>query len=530
MLHCRASVVILILLVSTVLYGQSTGRLSGVVVDVSGAAVPQANVTCENIDTGLVSETTASEQGLFRFPELPIGTYQLSVRHPGFRELIRQDIVLLTGHVLDVRLMLEIGQLTESIEVTGAAPLMQVASSEVKTTYDRREMTDLPLNGRNALQLVILTPGARFSGGGFGGQQVNQSISVNGLRMSDTTFELDGGSYTDRAFNSPPALPNPDALEEFTVQSSNVSAREAGAGAVVQLSTRSGTNVFHGTAFEFLRNDKLDAIAHGAKSKSPFKRNQFGGTFGGPISKDRLFFFGSYQRTTVRGTPNVKVKLVPDAAMRTGDYSGFTRVLVDPANGKPFPGNVIPSNRQDPVALALIDNVLPLPNDGNYLRVPKESGTDMDQFLARGDYLLGPSNRLTGRYFFDQQDENSDLNSAPGVFRNQSFRNQSLSLRDTHIFSPSLVLTNSFTYTRNRSMNYAVTPMTLAEAGATFPSGRPEEPLRELRVLMGGGYMRMFTGGNFGYLPRTIEWRSAASYSRGKHFLQFGGGRMELSR
>jgi hypothetical protein len=198
-------------------------------------------------------------------------------------------------------------------------PLVQTATSELQTTVDHRNMRELPLNGRNPLQLVSLVTGAvnttrGSSAGSF--QGVNSQIAVNGNRGTDNTYQLDGVNYTDVHLGTAPVLPSPDALEEFTARTSNFSASESGAGANIQFSTRSGSNQFHGSAFEYLRNDALDARNFFSNSVTPFKRNQFGGTFGGPIRRDHTFFFESYQGTRVVGGANPSVSTTPSAAQR----------------------------------------------------------------------------------------------------------------------------------------------------------------------------------------------------------------------
>jgi hypothetical protein len=221
-------------------------------------------------------------------------------------------------------------------------------------------MTDLPLNGRNQLQLVALTPGAVNTGAGGTFQAANGQFAVNGNRGTDNGYSMDGVSYSDPHFGTAPVLPSPDALEEFTVKSSNFSAGETGAGANIQFSTRSGTNAFHGTAFEYLRNDVLDARNFFASTKTPFKRNQFGGTVGGPIWKDKTFFFLSYQGTRVAGGANPSLATPPSQAYRNGSFSSG-RVIFDPITHQPFGGNMIAPSRFDPLAVKVL-SLIPQPN------------------------------------------------------------------------------------------------------------------------------------------------------------------------
>ena len=237
------------------------------------------------------------------------------------------------------------------------------------------------VNGRNPLQLVILTAGAAATDAAtIPGQQDNRGVTVNGLRATDNNYRLDGATFNNRHFGSAPTLPNPDALQEFTVKAANFNAEDTGAGAVVQLSTRSGTNELHGSVFEVLRNEKLDARNFFAARRSPFKRNQFGGSLGGAIVENKTFYFVSYQGTKQRASPSPKTITVPSLAQRQGDFSKINKVIADPLSKKPFPNNRIPDSRFDPFAVALLD-VVPLPNQGENLVVPRDSNQDDDQFL-----------------------------------------------------------------------------------------------------------------------------------------------------
>jgi Carboxypeptidase regulatory-like domain len=341
-------------LMPATLPAQSTALLTGTVVDPSGAVVPHAKVLCRNTETGQTSTATTNSQGLFRFPDLQIGSYEITISHPGFEELKRTGLQLLTGHSVDLRLQLSVGGTRQSVQVSGAAPVVQPTSSVMQTTIASRDMRDLPLNGRNPLQLVALTPGATLSSEGTEGNQgQNPGVSANGLPPVDNNYELDGVTYMNRNFSSPTRLPNPDALQEFTMKSSNFSASQGGPGATMLVSTRSGTNQFHGDAFEFLRNNVFDSRNFFSPDTSSFKRNQFGMTLGGPIQKDKTFIFGSYQGTREVGAGSSSITTVPSAAERNGDYSASPKIIVDPMTGLPFSDNVIPQDRIDPKAAQL---------------------------------------------------------------------------------------------------------------------------------------------------------------------------------
>lgn len=384
----RASVIrvfVLCALATVQLCAQATGRIDGTIVDSQQAAVPAAQVSCRNVGTGLGYETASNDEGIFRFPELPIGTYEIVVSKAGFQKLLRGGVELLTGHTLDLKLGLKVGQVSESVEVTSQVPLVQTATSEVQTTIDSRAMSELPLNGRNPLNLVLLTPGADYTNTGTNaGQQDNPGVTVNGLRSVDNNYALDGAGFNNAHHGGAPTLPNPDTLGEFTVQSSNFSARESRAGALVQLSTRSGTNRWSGSVFEYLRNDKMDARNFFDVTRQVFKRSQAGGSVGGPIKRNQTFVFGSYQATVKRGTPSPKLITVPTAALRSGDFSALaSRIIVDPLTRQPFPNNVIPQSRFDPTAVRALAYV-PLPNvpNSSAARLPQNADQDDHQFVV----------------------------------------------------------------------------------------------------------------------------------------------------
>ncbi len=487
--------------------------------------MPGASVWCHNPQTGLEREAATNEEGIFRFSELPIGSYEVKVTKEGFKQLVHKDIQLLTAQVIDLKLTLEVGEVTQSVEVSGNVALVQTASSVVQTSIDTRQMKDLPLNGRNPLQLVALTAGAQLTNvGTLAGQQDNVGLTANGQRVTQNNFRLYGSNYNNRFFGSVPVMPNPDTLEEFTVQSANYSARTSGSGAVVELSTRSGTNQFHGSAFEFLRNTVLNARNFFQLQRLPFKLNQYGATFGGPVRKDKTFFFTSYQGTKQRSTPSSAVLTTPTAAHRRGDFSGVAGAIIDPQTGQPFPGNIIPQNRLDPLALRVLDEFVPLPNRGNQFVSPQNRNTDDSQYLIKIDHVFSQKNRLTGRYFLDNYYFQRPTNSVVGFFASNDLRNQSVTVRDTHSFSPILTLTTAFSYTRFARTQLAEAPgrKALQDFGAKVPFASENIPgFPGVRVFV-PGFFNLFSGGGWIHTPQSYNYQAAALYSHGKHILQFG--------
>lgn len=505
-------------------FGQSTGRIGGTVVDASGAIVPGAAAACRNIDTGLTRAVETNQSGLFQCPDLPIGRYNVEVSKGGFQTQRSSDISLVTGQVLDLRLTLQIENAGQTVDVVSEVPLLQTSSSSVQASVTEKQMKDLPLNGRNPLQLVTLAPGATLTDAGtISGQQDNRGLTVNGLRATQNNFRLDGANYNNSFFGSAPILPNPDTLQEFTVQSSAYSANYSGAGALVQLATRSGSNEFHGSAFEFLRNTELNARNFFQLERPPFKLNQYGGTIGGPIKKDRTFFFFSAQDTLQRSAPSPVQFTTPTAAQRQGDFSSVSAKIIDPRTGQPFPGNIIPQDRLDPVAVKLAELYLPLPNRGNNYVSSQNRNIDDTQYLIKIDQVITTNNRLSGRYFLDNNNFQRPFNAPLGFYSANSFRNQSLTLQDTHIFSPRLTATFSGSFGRFARTQVPQAPglQSLQDLGVQVPQGTPIDVFPGIRANI-NGYVNIFSGGALQQIPTTFDYHAAATYITGAHTLNFG--------
>ena len=400
MTHTLRTILLAALVVGTAgrLSAQAIGSIRGTVVDTSQAIINGATVLATNSATGVSRSEVSNQDGIFVFPDLPIGTYQLQISKNGFQTQKHDGIVLLTGQTLDLQLPLSVGPATQSVEVTSAAPLIQTASSSIQTSVDQKQMQDLPLNGRNPLQLTTLTPGTALTNTGTeSGQQDNVGLTVNGLRATQNNFQLDGAIYNDRFFDSVPILPNPDALQEFTVQSSNYSSEYAGAGALVQLSTRSGTNDLHGSAYEFLRNTVLDAKNYFQQTAPPFKLNQFGGMAGGPIIKNRTFFFFAAEDLQQRSSPNPISIQVPTAAELNGNFFALLARRIASVSTRPralpIRGNIINTRDRPAVTKSWPRSIFtgaPLaanPTTGIFNSTSNQN-IDSTQYLAKIDHTV----------------------------------------------------------------------------------------------------------------------------------------------
>src|ERR1700722_9195581 len=284
------------------LFAQETTRLGGTVSDPSGAGMPSVTVNLTMEGTNAAWTTTTSDSGGYEFLDLRTGTYDISLVRAGFDEYKQTGIILQVGHAITVNVSMRLGSVNQAVTVTGQGSLINTQTSDVNWTIDTQRVVELPLNGRNALELLTTLPGVVDTGsqGQFG--EANDNFSVNGARSGMVNFTLDGVDNTDSFWQQPNNYPNPDALQEFTAETHNFSATSGrNGGAVVEAVIRSGTNRFHGNLFGFLRNTDLDARNYFANSRTPYQRNQFGATFGGPIKRDKIFFFSSWQHTSIRG-------------------------------------------------------------------------------------------------------------------------------------------------------------------------------------------------------------------------------------
>src|SRR5271166_2181988 len=296
----------LCLICSTLLSAQSTGgRILGRVADSSGAVLAGVKVTATNEATGVSRETQTNDSGEYGFPQVPVGTYTLTFDLTGFKTNERKGVLVDLNQVITLNSVLQIGQTKETVEVTSEAPLVDTTSTQLGSVMDSQQVSNLPLNSRDTYQLLQLQPGVQGVGGSdlFYGSNTAGAVSVNGGRGRSNNFSVNGGDGNDLFVNSPAIQPSPDSISEFRVLSNTFDAEYGrNSGAVINVVTKSGTNQLHGSFYEFFRNDVLDSKGFLDPATPDNKQNQFGGTFGGPIIKDRTFIFASYEgRRVVHG-------------------------------------------------------------------------------------------------------------------------------------------------------------------------------------------------------------------------------------
>jgi hypothetical protein len=457
----------MVLLPASVQAQAGSGTITGVVRDATGGALPGASVRVVNEDTAVSVETVTNEEGLYRVHALVPGTYRIETALDGFDPLTRRHVTLEVGQTLAVDITLNVAGQSETISVSAAAPpLVEAVTSAVAQTVTRQMLDALPLPNRAASSLASLAPGVIMIDTGVGTAENYPIFSVAGGRTRNQNFILDGGNATNAVGLTRPqqltSLPV-DAMREFKVITNNYSAEYGhSTGGVVTMSTRSGANQFHGSAFESLQDDALNARNYFADSKPRVRLHQFGGTLGGPVRRSRTFFFGTWERTR-QLTSETVVSTVPTLLNREGDFSdlrhndGAQIVVFDPETRQPFPGNLIPRDRLDAVALAAM-RYFPLPNRAgtstnanNYVGT-SESSLDRDILLGRVDHQLRPTDMLTVRYYLNDSGTNVTGSYADPVADPlsgaTSVRVQNLLGAHTHVFGTNLVNELRVTYLR----------------------------------------------------------------------------------
>ena len=445
----------------------AVAQVSGAVTDRSGGAVVGAAVTMTETDKQIVRSTLTDSSGSYTLANLPVGPYKLEVKANGFKDYLQSGLQLQVNNNIQINVQMQVGALSERVEVNATASMVETKENSISVVIDQQRINELPLNGRQATQLIMSLGAAAYGDAGDTGSKTFYSstrISVAGGQSNGTAYLLDGGDNTDPMSNVNLPFPFPDALQEFSVETSAVSPRFGiHPGATVNVVTKSGANAFHGNLFEYLRNGDLNARNYFAPFHDSLKRNQFGGTAGGRIIKDKLFFFGGFQITRNRSNPPQLTTHVPTAAALTGDFStlasgacqssGKPVTLYNPDTHSPFPGNVIPQQQLNPIALKIAQSYLPISSADACGKVTygiPQTG-DEDQMISRIDWVQNAKHTLYGRYFMAQyknppvfDGKNALTTTQPGNFE----RAQSLTIGDNYTFGPTTL--NSFHATFNR--------------------------------------------------------------------------------
>jgi outer membrane receptor protein involved in Fe transport len=541
---------IMMLACGSVFAQQITGSIRGTVADSSGAVVAGASVTARQVETGLARTATTDRSGNYLLLELPVGHYALEVAAKGFQKYLQEGISLNVNETAAVSVHLAVGTETQEIQVQADAELIQPTVTSLGQVVQEREILDLPLNDRHFSQLgwlqpgvVPLTPGLQEAGGSL---REGQAYSVNGQRPESNNFLIDGANNFNGVDGGFVIEPPVDAVAEFRILTHNANAEFGhNTGSTTNIITRSGSNQVHGALWEFLRNDALDATRFPATTVEPLKQNQFGGTFGGPVRKDKTFFFGFYEGFRDR-EGETEAATVPSLAERGGDFSaicpeGFTAGFCNnPAHqlfnvflNQPYPMNQEPV---DPLGLpAKLLSLFPQPFGGgpNSFVSTQTLHNDTDQFGVRLDHYLSDSDRLNFRYLFSQGSRLDPLSTAgasvPGFPVGEDHRAQNFVAQETHTFSPALVGVFRLSFLRNKflfdehinhttplSLGFNYTPSLGTAIGPPF--------------IQVNGYTTVgdpITGPRNTY-ENAFDYSGALSWVRGKHEIKFGGGYQHL--
>ncbi len=473
---------------------QSTGgRVLGRVLDPSDAVIPGATLTLTNDASGATQTAQSSKVGDYIFPAVAVGTYHLKAQGAGFNEFAASGITVNLNATVSYDVKLEVGSSTQAVEVTAETPLVDTTTTQLGAVINQRAVQNLPLNSRDTYQLLQLQPGVQGVGGSdlFYGSDKAGAVSVNGGRGRSNNFSVNGGDGNDLFVNSPGIEPSPDAVEEFRVITNTFDAEYGrNSGAVINVITRSGTNKFHGSMYDYVRNSAFDAKGYFNLTTPDDTQNQFGATIGGPIKRDKTFFFLSYEgRQLVEGIAGDKTR-VPTAAERAGQFAGFGGSLSDltvsnilqtrpgcaaaiagQGGAAPTPGTAyasifptsIPTTCFDPVAANLINNYVPLPNvDGLYYQSSPDQHSRENQGTTRIDHTFNDHNTFTGYYYVDDAfDENPFTrfqaaipNLLPGFGSNNASRNQQINLSETWTVSPTTQNEARLTYYREGQLTF----------------------------------------------------------------------------
>ncbi|MGH9607648.1 MAG: carboxypeptidase regulatory-like domain-containing protein [Terracidiphilus sp.] len=521
-----------------------TGNIQGTVSDSTGAVIPNATVTLTDQATRVKRTTTSSSAGVYLFPSVPVGTYDVSVAAPGFKTYVQTKIVLEVGSSIAVNPTLSVGAADVQVEVQATGLALQTEDPTYKQTIDQTEMTAMPLNGRQMTNLIMLSGGANTApGGDFTGSKYSYqtiSLSIAGGGGNTTLWRLDGGDNQDYMANGNLPYPFPDAVSQFSVESTALGAQDGGhVGGMVNVVTRSGTNQYHGEAFEFIRNNYLDATNFYSVSPDTLHQNQFGGTFGGPIKRNKMFAFAAYQRTEAKQSASSKEAYVPTAANLTGDFSttdganceskGKFVQLVDPLTGATLPGDIYPSPPTYNAQALALEKYLPaidpaVDTQGCGLvsySIPSE--TFDNQFVTRVDYTVGPKQNIYGRYLVDGYQAPAFFSPTNILITTQSGnteRVQSFVLGDAYTFSPNLVNAAHITVLRRvDNRGYNTSAINVSKLGVTLSQGVPSGiELSEGKFTIGGG-----TNSLSHFNDNALNVSDDVTWVRGKHQFMFGG-------
>jgi len=520
------------LLVSMSLWGQSTGQIQGHVQDESGSAVPAADLKAVQTDTGAIRTATTGSDGVYVLSNLPIGPYRLEVSKPGFTAYVQTGIVLQVASTPTVDVTLKVGAVTEQVRVEADAALVETEKTGIGTVIENRRILELPLNGRNVVDLIQLAGSAVPSGTGSPGasQPGSQAISVAGGQNFGVSYWLDGAEFINPLDSTSMPFPFPDALQEFKVETSALSAQNGlHSGASINAVTKAGSNSFHGDLFEFLRNGDVNARNFFATTPDTLKRNQYGGTAGGPIKKNKLFFFAGYQGTRIRQDSASSTAFVPTALMLAGDFSQFASAACNGgkplALGAPFVNGRVSPSLFSPVALKVV-SFLPTSNDAcGRTTFGAQVVSDQWQATGRVDFQLSDKHSIFARYmntaYFQPPPfalTHSVLSTTTGGHDQNA---TSVAFGDTYLLSSTLV--NSFRASFYRMAGHTTISDFFSGCDIGVKLYRYPPVAHETSLSVTGGFSIGSGNAATAFLtPTTYQIGDDVSYVKGSHQFAFG--------
>jgi hypothetical protein len=506
-------------------------QISGVVKDASGAVLPGVAVTVTDTDTGATRTVVSGADGAYVLPNLPVGPYTLKAVLQGFNTYVKEGIVLQVNTNPTFDVTLAVGNVGEQVTVTADTTTVETRSTGVGQVIDHQQITEIPLNGRQANELIFLSGLATAAPAGDLNTNKNfptVTISVAGGQANGITYIMDGGTHNDPFNNLNLPTPFPDALQEFKVETSSLPARYGHhAASAVNLVTKSGTNAFHGDAFEFLRNYHFNARNFFAPTRDSLKRNQFGGTLGGPILKDRLFFFDGYQGRIEKSNPPTSTSFAPTAAMLAGD---FTQITAPSCSGKQvnlsaaagFVNNTINPALFNPVAMNILKHIPVSTDPCGKLQYGIPNNSTEHQNLARGDYTINKEQTVLARYLYAEYDNPATYDGSNALTLSRTGQNNQVhSVVIGHNWVLSRDMVNAFHVTYNKTLNDRPMPKFFSptDLGSTVVGAVPGF----MGVSVTNGFSFGTGGTNPGYFnSNSYQLANDLDWILGKHQVSFG--------
>src|SRR5579884_384643 len=522
-----------ICLVSCKLHAQVAGSISGYVRDSSGAVLPRASVKAVSNEQQLTRNTVSDQTGFYNLLAMPPGAYDITVESSGFETQTQRGVRLTMSQNLRLDFVLRLGAVQQEVTVASQATLVDTTSQTLSSLVDDRRVQDLPLNGRNIMSLAKILPGilnvnapqelANTRGG--------PNMSVNGGRSVDNNYIFNGANFTHFGQTTGMNYPPPDAIQEIRVQTHNFSSEFGNnAGSQVTVTSKSGTNQFHGTAWEFLRNDKLNARSFFQPRRSTSRQNQAGAAAGGPIKKDKLFAFGYYQKLWNRPEVGSTVTIVPTDAQRAGDFSGSSVRLRNPTDGltgQPWTAptgapcvvnNIINPGCISPAAKTILERFIPHSASGNYVSFSPQPSSNFS-YMTRIDFLQSRNHTLFGHYFQDSYRQIITAgNIQPFVTGHRSVDTHNFSITSTYTFSPTLLNEATFDFLHTASLDDPDAQYTPKSLGINIPDGVNGEGIS----INAQGSFNLGAVNPNQQKYKNWHFRDSMSWIRGRHTFKWG--------